>query len=260
MILSVQNLSKTYLDSNGVKRVVLEDVNFEVAINESENKIVSLLAPLGAGKTTLFKSIAGLINHEGIVTLEEKVVTESNGEIIYIPENCFAYPWLDVKENIELAHNLKLKNDGDVIYPIKEIIELVGLTGYENYFTSLKKSGFNVRVAIGRALKVNPKFILLDDVFKNLDGETRLELVDTFKKMTASTKAAFLVATTNISDAILISQTIILMRKNPGKIIKEIKVPSLDKDKDSEIITKIKNEIEMELKSQNMLNSVLISL
>ncbi len=260
MILSVQNLSKVYLDSKGVNHIVLEDVSFKFVTSESENKIVSLLAPLGAGKTTLFKSIAGLINHDGCVTLDETIFNKPNGEIVYIPENCFAYPWLNVKENIELAHNLKHKNDVDVIYPTKEIIELVGLTGYENYFTTVKKSGFNVRVAIGRALKANPKFILLDDVFKNLDGETRLELVDTLKKITASTKVAFFVATTNISDAILISQTIILMRKNTGKIIKEIKVPSLDKDKDSEIITKIKNEIEVELKSQNMLNSVLISL
>lgn len=260
MILSVQNLSKVYLDSNGVKRIVLEDISFKIAATESENKIISLLAPLGAGKTTLLKSIAGLINHDGYVALEEKVFTEPNGDIIYIPENCFAYPWLNVRENIELAYKLKLKNDVEDIYSTEEIIELVGLSGYENYFTSLKKSGFNVRVAIGRALKANPKFILLDDVFKNLDGETRLELIDTLKKINASTKVAFLVATTNISDAILISHTIILMRKNPGKIIKEIKVPRLESQKDSEIITKIKNEIELELKSQNMLNSILISL
>ena len=260
MILSVENLSKTYFDFDGVKRVVLENISFEIAANEYENKIVSVLAPLGAGKTTLFKSIAGLINHDGIVTLEEKVINEPSGEIIYIPENCFAYPWLDVKENIELPHNLKLKNEVAFVYPTEEIVELVGLTGYENYFPSMKKSGFNVRVSIGRALKVNPKFILLDDVFTNLDGETRLELINTLKKIISSTKVAFLVATTNISDAILISQKIILMGKNPSKIIKEITVPRSEKEKDSEIITKIKNEIEMELNSQNMLNSVLISL
>lgn len=260
MILSVQNLSKTYLASYGVKRIVLEDISFKVPVSESESKFVTVLAPLGAGKTTLLKSIAGLIKHDGYVTLEEKVLSEPNGDIIYIPENCFAYPWLNVKENIELAHNLKLKEDVEDIYTTEEIIELVGLTGYENYFCSLKKSGFNVRVAIGRALKANPKFILLDDVFKNLDGETRMELIDTLKKIIASTKVSFLAATTNVSDAILISHTIILMRKNPGRIIKEIKVPNLEGQKDSEIITKIKNEIEMELKSQNMLNSIIISL
>jgi len=93
-----------------------------------------------------------------------------------------------------------------------------------------------------------------------LDGETRSELIELFRVLTSERNVSFLLATTNISDAILLSQKIFLMRKNPGKIIKEMDVPKLSLADNSEIITKFKNEIEDAFKSQGMFHSVLVSL
>ena len=137
---------------------------------------------------------------------------------------------------------------------------MVGLSGYEDFYTSSSESGFRLRIAIARALSFNPKFILLDDVLKNLDGETRSELIELLRVLTAEKNVSFLLATTNISDAILLSHKIFLMRKNPGKIIKEIDIPILALVDNSEIITQFKNEIEDGFKSQGMFHSVLVSL
>ena len=208
----------------------------------------SILAPLGSGKTTLLKNIAGLESCDGEVNLNGKRITEPTDEIIYIPEQSSSFPWLNVKENIELPSKLAKKRNKDFTLNTKELIDLVGLSGYEDYLTSSLPSGFRLRIAIARAISFSPKFILLDDVLKNLDGETNSELVQLLRKLTSENSVSFLLATTNISDAILLSQKVFLMRKNPGQIIKEIVIPKLSQTDNSEIITKFKNEIEQSFK------------
>lgn len=254
----IRNLSKSYLNDVGLNQIILEDVNFEIHSPESNGSFTTILAPFGSGKTTLLKIIAGIENYTGEVNLNRKGIPKPYNEIIYIPEKPSSYPWLNVRENIELPSKLN-KLDKSVSLEMNELINLVGLSGYEDFYTSPDMSGFRLRIAIARALSFNPKLILLDDVLKNLDGETRLELIELLKNLTAK-KYSFLLAATNISDAILLSEKIYLMKKNPGQIVKQINIPKPIKIEDSEIITKYKSEIESELRSQGMLNSVLVSL
>lgn len=255
--LQVKNLTKVYLNKFGSKLIVLEDISFSISDSE---QFTTILAPLGAGKTTLLKSIAGLESHHGEVCINDKFLTEPTADVIYIPSKHNSFPWLNVRENIQLPFKLKVKNLTNSSEKYDKIIEMLGLDGYDNYFPNSAPSGFNIRIAVGRALAVEPKFILLDDIFTNLDGETRIELIDMLKKISVSSTVQFLLTTTNISEAMLLSQKIFLMNKNPGRIIKEIAIPRAQSDAQSEIFTKIKNEIETELKAQNIPNSVLISL
>lgn len=257
-LLEINNLNKSYFASAGTRQIILEGVNFKIR-SDAAGSFTTLLAPLGAGKTTLLKAISGLESFEGEVLLNGSKVTEATGEIIYIPEKCLSFPWLNVKDNIELP--IKSTRKISTSYPgISEMIELVGLSGYEDYYASSLHTGFRLRIAIARAVSVNPKIILLDDVFKNLDGETRAELIVVLNNIVRIKKIAFILATTNISDAIQLSQRILLMGKNPGKIFKEIDIPSIQAPNQSEIITKLRSDIEESLKSQNMLNSVLVTL
>lgn len=256
--LEIRNLSKSYVNDVGLNQIILEDVNFEIHSPESNGSFTTILAPFGSGKTTLLKIIAGIENYTGEVNLNRKGIPKPYNEIIYIPEKPSSYPWLNVRENIELPSKLN-KLDKSVSLEMNELINLVGLSGYEDFYTSPDMSGFRLRIAIARALSFNPKLILLDDVLKNLDGETRLELIELLKNLTTK-KYSFLLAATNISDAILLSEKIYLMKKNPGQIVKQINIPKPIKIEDSEIITKYKSEIESELRSQGMLNSVLVSL
>lgn len=257
-ILEIKILSKAFFNQSGAKLIVLENVNLQIKADDDSGNFNTILAPLGSGKTTLLRIIAGLENADGEIKLNGKTILQPSGEIIYIPENITSFPWLTVRENIELPanlnKNLKMSSKAD------ELIELVGLSGYENFHSSSEPSGFRLRIALARAIACNPKFILLDDVLKKLDGETRLEIIELLGSLSRSKNISFVLATTNISDAITISNKIFLMRKNPGKIINEMDIPPLNDPNISEIITKIKNAIEEVYKSQNMLNSVLISL
>lgn len=259
-ILDIKNLSKSYYNDAGTRQIILENINLQIKSDENGGSFVSILATFGSGKTTLLKIFAGLESFDGEVSLNGKRIAEPTGEIIYIPEKPSSLPWLDVKENIELPSKLYKRSDKQFTFNVNELINLVGLSGYEDFYTSSSASGFRLRIAIARALSFSPKFILLDDVLKNLDGETRSELIELLNDLTAAKNISFLLATTNISDAILLSQKIFLMRKNPSKIIKEIDIPKLSLADNSEIITKFKNEIEDAFKSQGMFHSVLVSL
>ena len=259
-ILDIKNLSKSYYNDAGTRQIVLEDINLQVKTSDNTGSFTSVLAPFGSGKTTLLKLVAGLESFNGEVSLNGKRIGEPSGELIYIPEKSSSLPWLDVKENIELPSKIYKPRKNNSHFNINELISLVGLSGYEDFYTSSLPSGFRLRIAIARAMSFNPKFILLDDVFKNLDGETRSELIELLRNLTTVKNFSFLLATTNISDAILLSEKIFLMRKNPGQIIKEIKIPKLSQTDNSEIITQFKNEIEDTFKSQGMFHSVLVSL
>jgi ABC-type nitrate/sulfonate/bicarbonate transport system ATPase subunit len=258
-ILEIKNLSKAYHAESGSKQIVLENLDLLLKSDTENGSFNSILAPLGSGKTTLLKIIAGLENFEGEVNFNGIRISRPTGDIIFIPEKPSSLPWLNVKENIELPSKLFRRQENLKTFQTNELIELVGLGGYEDYFTSLLVSGFRQRIAIARALSFNPKIILLDDVLKNLDGETRTEFIDLLKFLTVETKTPFLLATTNISDAVLMSQKVFLMRKNPGKIVKELDIQKEGISENSEIITKLKNEIEHIFQTQGMLNSVLIS-
>jgi ABC-type nitrate/sulfonate/bicarbonate transport system ATPase subunit len=255
-ILEIRHVSKSYFSSTGAKHIVLEDVNLQ--LNTGSCALVSILGPFGSGKTTLLKLLAGLESFEGEIMLNGNNTINLNGEIIYIPQKFCSFPWLNVKENIELPTKMLKRSPKQ--FDTKELINLVGLSGYEDFYTSSYTSGFRVRIAIARALSFVPKLILLDDVFKELDGDTREELINLIKLIGTKKNTLFILATTNITDAILLSQKVFLMRKNPGKIIKEINIPKLDQSDNSEIITKLKNEIGDTLKSEGLLNSILISL
>lgn len=260
IILNIKSLNKSYQNDAGGKQIILENLSLKIKFSENSPVLVSILAPFGSGKTTLLKIIAGLENSEGEVYLNDERITEPNCKIIYIPERQYAYPWLSVKENIELPLKLNKKIYKRNSLDTNELIDLIGLKGYEDFIPKSAESGFSLRIAIARALTVDPKLILLDDVLKNLDSDTRGEIIELLIKISAKIKSVFIFTTTNISDAIELSHKILLMRKNPGKIIKEISIPEDSHFDISEIITKYKNEIEETYKSQYKFQSVLLSL
>ncbi len=258
-ILNIKNLSKSYLTIAGINQIILEDVNLHIELDENFGSFFSILAPIGSGKTTLSKIIAGFESFEGEFSFNAKRIIESRGEIIYIPEKPSIFPWLNVAQNIALPIKLSKNNEGKQFNSnIGQLINLVGLSGYEDFYPNSTNSGFQLRMAIARALLFNPKLILLDDVLKNLDGETRIEIIELLKGLTVEKKVSFLLLTTNILEAILLSKKIFLMCGNPGNIFKQIELPTSLNSDNSEIITKFKNEIEAAFKVHGMFHSVLV--
>lgn len=260
-LLQIKNLSKHYTRIGLEKELVLESIDLSIEVSE-EGRIISVLAPFGSGKTTLLKIISSLEKpSDGEVLLLGKKYENPAGEIAYLPEKPSHFPWLNVEENIKLISQMreeKLHQE-----TIKKVISLAGLTGYENYIPHYKSYGFRFRAALGRALVANPRIILLDDVFKNIDIVTKGELYTMLKEIKNELKLTFILATANVTESIILSDHIFLMQGKPGKIIAEIDSEKLEKvsgNTKTEEFTFIRKEIEFAYQIENSSSSINISI
>ncbi|MHB1685829.1 MAG: ABC transporter ATP-binding protein [Ignavibacteriaceae bacterium] len=245
-LLEIKNLSKYFHGPAGSKIHVLDGINFTIDSVEKNGSLCSVLSPFGAGKTTLLKIISAVEKpSEGEVILEGKKYLYPDGSIVFIPENASSFPWMNVSQNIEFALRIKNNSKDEVKKRVTELISLVGLSGYGNHYPHEKSSGFRFRISLARALAVQPKIILLDDCFRNLHSETKKELHQLIKSIKQQLNVVFVLATTNVSEAINLSEKIFLLKKNPGRVFHQIDVNEFNKNRHSEDKNlSLKSEIE----------------
>ncbi|MFZ0452649.1 MAG: ATP-binding cassette domain-containing protein [Ignavibacteriaceae bacterium] len=257
-LLRVRNVSKYFEMPAGAKNHALEDINMLVKYPEENGQVISILAPFGSGKTTLLRIIAGLEKpSSGEIIFKNKNYTPSFQKIIYIPEKPSSFPWLNVKQNLAFVSEINEKND--VEKNTGEIISLVGLNGYENHFPHNDSIGFRFRISLARALVVKPDVILIDDSLKKLDFETKEEIYHIINSAAVKLNTSFIYATTNISSAVKLSDSIFIMEKDPGFIFHELKIKK-DYGKRLELtagnFSAVKNEIEALFKSKNLVDEI----
>ena len=161
-----------------------------------------------------------------------------------ITEKPSSFPWMNVKQNIEFGLSLS-KNKK---YSVDDLISLVGLSGYADYHPHNQSLGFRFRISLARAMALNPSLILIDDSFKQMNEESKEEIHQLISDLSSSEKLNFIIATTNLVEAIQLSDVIFLMSAKPGKIVHRIETgkrhsPELRNIK-SEKFASLKSEIE----------------
>jgi NitT/TauT family transport system ATP-binding protein len=259
-VLQIENLGKIYEKPEGTRINVLENIN--LTLNEKgKGFICSLLAPTGAGKSTLMKIISGIEPPSaGRIFFNSRNIYEEKIKIPYLPEKPSSFPWMSVKRNIDFAIKINEIKKKEIINA-ETLVETAGLTGYENHIPANKSYGFRFRIALARAIAVNSKLILIDDSLKGIktETETKTELYRLLKNISSALNKIFILTTTDISEAILLSDIIFLMKKNPGFIFKKITSDPSQIDAESEKFTAIKKEIEKSFASQGTGNTITFS-
>jgi len=256
-LLKLESIGKSFPSEAGLTIRVLENINFDIPVS-NKGTITSILAPFGSGKSTLLKIISGIIEQSsGNIFFNN---SDRKKRIPLIPEKPSSFPWLNVKQNIEFGLNLTEEKK----YDKQELISLVGLEGYENHFPDDKSLGFRFRISLARAAALNPSFILIDDSFKQMNNESKKEIYILLDEISSNQKQNFILATTNLIEAIQLSGKILLMSKKPGRIIKEIEIDKRDKTQlnyhKSEKFTMLKNEIEAAFEAVESLPTINYSL
>ncbi|MGK9369588.1 ABC transporter ATP-binding protein [Melioribacter sp. Ez-97] len=203
------NLGKTYIDEQGFRKVLFKGLNCEF----KSDKITSVLAPIGAGKSSLLKILCGLEEPS-----EGEIRYELATPLIYIPAAPSSYPWLNVKENI--LFGLKRHDEQDFLKALK----ITGLDGYENHVPYNNSLGFRFRISLARALIRKSKFLLIDEPFIKMDYRSKAELYSLLRKINKELNVGMVITTSNITEAIYLSDVLLLMKRNPGEIIKKIDV------------------------------------
>jgi|GEM_PF-356039 len=215
----------------GVTKSVLENINIDIKSQGGQNSFTSIIAPFGSGKSILLKLICGLISPTAgqIEFFPDSSVSQQN-KVILINEFQNHLPWLSVKKNIEFTIEHSSHDGKKSKSEIQNIIDLVGLNGYEDHSPKSKSKGFIFRISIANALITNPDFILLDEPFRNFSSLLRSEVYNVLYNIRSNTTVNFILATSNILEAIYFSDIIFMMQKNPGRIFDSIK---LDRSKAS---------------------------
>lgn len=205
--------------------IAVQDVNLSI----HEGEFVALLGPSGCGKSTLLRIITGLQPPaEGQVLYRGKPVREVNPNATIVFQTFALFPWLTVFENVDLA--LKVRNIPEKIRETRtlDLIDRVGLDGFETAYPRELSGGMRQKVGFARAMAVEPELLCLDEPFSALDPlsaeSLRGELMELWTTGAIPTKAILMVSH-NIDEAVFMADRIVIMDKDPGRIVSTLDVP-----------------------------------
>ena len=220
----VDHVRQTYAKAGGDSVTILDDMNLVLR----DNEIVSLLGRSGCGKSSLLRIIAGLMPPSGgKVTIGGREVDGPAPEVAMVFQTFALFPWLTVLENVEIGLEAQRMAPAERHKLALAAIDLIGLDGYESAYPKELSGGMRQRVGMARALVVHPKLLLMDEAFSALDvltAETlRTDLLDLWHEGRMPISSILLV-THNIEEAVLMSDRIMVLASNPGRITAEIPV------------------------------------
>jgi len=202
--------------------LAVDHVTFQAAPGE----FVSIVGPSGCGKSTLLRLVAGLIPlSDGSISVNGLEVTEPRQDVALMFQRPTLLPWRTALQNALLPPKLGKKLDNKAERQAYELLDLVGLNGFEHTYPRHLSGGMQQRVALARLLMVGVDVLLLDEPFAAVDQLTRerlnLELLRVHERMSATA----LLVTHNIVEAILLADRVIVMTPRPGRIADVIDVP-----------------------------------
>lgn len=217
----VQDVEKSF----GAQKI-LDSISFSV----DRGQFVSIIGPNACGKSTLLYLIQKFFSCSG-----GEIVTNSRTGFIFQDHNLF--PWKTVKQNIELGPINRGEPTSKAENITRRLLKEVSLLGFENHFPHQLSGSMKQRTGLARCLANNPRILLMDEPFSSLDYLTRLKMQDFITKLWKKRKLTILFVTHDIEEAIKLSDKIIVLSKQPAKVLDIIKVTP--KNKNSKIKKRI---------------------
>ena len=215
-ILTVRDLSATFPDNNGGLQA-LERVSFEVCPRE----FVAVLGPSGSGKSTLLRIVAGLLPP---TRGEVNFVHLQQPKIGMVFQQSNLMPWRTVIQNIQLPLEMEGLDQNVSEAKAREMIELVGLGGFESNWPRELSGGMAQRVAIARALIHDPDLLLLDEPFGSLDALTRERMWTELSRIWQARQKTVIMVTHSISESLFLADRVLVLTARPGRLKLDLKV------------------------------------
>jgi NitT/TauT family transport system ATP-binding protein len=229
--ITVCKVSRSFPCADGTKVDALENVSFEIEDAYSrEGRDIGefrvLLGPSGCGKSTLLRLIAGLDQADtGEILVNEQPVHGPGRQRGMVFQKYTSFPWLTVADNI--AYGLKINGvpEAKRKETVAQLVQDIGLSGFENAYPETLSGGMQQRVAIARTLALRPEVILMDEPFGALDAQTRSEMQQLLLKVWQETASTILFVTHDVEEAIYLADRIFIMSAHPGTIVEDVQVP-----------------------------------
>lgn len=219
VVLDVRGLTISFVEADG-SLDVLDNLSFQV----EENSFVCLIGPSGGGKSTLLRAIGGLLlPTSGEILFPRHQQNSSLTGMVFQKPNLM--PWRSLADNISLPLQLAGKSQAEVQQTTHEMIDLVGLRGFEKHFPHELSGGMAQRVAIARSLVQDPEILLLDEPFGQLDALTRERMGEELLRIWGSKRKTIVMVTHSIAEALYLADRVLVLTSRPAKISLDLPVP-----------------------------------
>ena len=235
-MISVSEVTKNFDEVHALK-----EVNLDIATGE----FVTIVGPSGCGKSTLLRIIAGLISTQGSVKKPDK------GAFVF--QDAALLPWRTVHKNAELLMELE---DGfskqERVSRVSSALHQVGLSGFEKSYPHQLSGGMKMRLSLARALVLRPDYLLLDEPLSAVDELTRELLQEEIHALWKKENFTAILVTHNVSEAVFLSNSVVVMSPRPGKVTHVVNVPFKKRDqmlRSKAQFSKLVNDISGKLRS-----------
>ncbi|MEN9637106.1 MAG: hypothetical protein RL077_5510 [Verrucomicrobiota bacterium] len=206
----------------GAGNLVLANVSFLA----ERGDFISLIGPSGCGKSTLLRLLAGLSPiSAGTLTINGKTPDNSAADLAFVFQEPTLLPWLTVAGNIEVPQKLRGVSAQARAQSVRQVLDLVRLSAKADAYPRQLSGGQKMRVSLARALALTPKLLLLDEPFGALDEMTREHLNEELLAIRQHQMWTAFFVTHSVSEAVFLSNRIMIMSAEPGRIHQEITVP-----------------------------------
>ena len=215
--IAFRGVAKSYPSKHSAQGATLALDRLDVEIKDAE--IVSVLGPTGCGKSSALNLIAGFETPStGNVYLDEQIVHGPGPERAVVFQQPSLFPWLSVFDNVTLGVKCRGVPKGEYTPRAEHLLDEVGLSGFMHHYPYQLSGGMQQRVQIARALTSAPKVLLMDEPFGALDYQTRIFMQELLLKLWVEYKPTVFFITHDVSEAIFISDRVLVMSRRPGRV------------------------------------------
>ncbi len=215
-IVSVQHVSRYFRNSSGAPIHALDDISFTLEPGE----IVALLGPSGCGKSTLLNIIAGLQSADaGNVAVDGCEVNARNTPALgYVFQEDRLFPWRTALRNVTFSLEAGSMPRAQRDLRARRVLELMGLTSFSTAYPHQLSGGMRSRVALARALVLDPKILLMDEPFGRLDAQTRAQMHNEVLRLKELLGMSIIFVTHDVDEAVVLADRVIVLNPRPGRI------------------------------------------
>lgn len=200
----------------------------DVSLTVQPGEFIGLVGPSGCGKSTLLNLAAGLFKpSQGEVRYNGALVTDVNTEVGYLTQKDVLIPWRTVADNVRLPLEARKHPKPERARLVAEMLDLVGLTGFEKHYPAELSGGMRKRVALAATLVYSPDTLLMDEPFGALDAQLKLVLYKELLSIWKATRKTIIFVTHDLAEAVSLCDRVVVMSARPGRIkrMQSINIP-----------------------------------
>jgi NitT/TauT family transport system ATP-binding protein len=209
---------------------VVEDLSLEV----EEGEFVALVGPSGCGKSTTLNAISGLLRPGDGTVVDGEVVVPDDVRLAYAFQKDALLPWSTARRNVEVGAELAGVPRGERPRIATELLEQVGLTGFEGRYPHQLSGGMRQRVALARVLAYDPDLILMDEPFGALDAFIRMNLQNQLLDVWSRTRTTMVLVTHDLTEALILGTRVVVLSPSPGRVHEVVDNSEWPEDRRSE--------------------------